>query len=323
MATHPPPAQSDGQGNKRDQKGAAAWLSLLSNLSLTILKFAVGILSGSVSILAEAAHSTTDLLASTLTFYTVRTAERPPDRSHPYGHGKAESLSAFVQGLLLLGAAGYIIFEAVHKLLSHAKPERLGLGMAVMAVSAVVNVFVLRFVLRVGRQSGSQAIQAVAEDHRADIYTACGVLLGLILVRLTGLGFFDPLLALIVSLLILRTSWHLVTGAITPLMDSQLPEEEINRVRRVLDADPNVLSYHQLRTRKSGNTRLVDAHVLMDDHLTLLRSHDLTEQLEDRIREALPDTQVTIHTEPYQAERQHQQEAHDNLLPPLSSRNGH
>ena len=301
-----------------DQKSkrAASLLSLASNAVLTVLKLLVGVVSGSVSILAEAAHSTTDLIASGLTFYSVRQADRPPDRTHPYGHGKVENLSALTEGILLLGVAGYVIYEAIHKLISHARPGSLGLGMAVMAASALANVFVVRVVLRVGKQTNSQALLAVAQDHLADIISAGGVLLGLILVKVTGMGFFDPLMAILVSLLILWTAWHLLRGALLPLMDSQLPSAEVDLVRKVLEEDPNVLAYHKLRTRQAGAARFVDAHILMDDHMTLAQAHEFTEDVEEKVKAVLPNTEVTLHTEPYHAERQHQHEDHDG--PPVA-----
>lgn len=302
----------DTQGQR--QKMTAARLSLLSNLLLTILKVAVGVVTGSVSILAEAAHSLSDLLASGLTFFSVRVSERPPDESHPYGHGKAESLSAMAEAILLLLAALYIIYEAIQKLLSHAKPERVDWGIVVMAVAAIVNVFVVRFMLRVAKATGSQALRADAENHLADIYAAGGVFVGLVLVKVTGLGVFDPALAILVALLIIRVAWGLANGAFSPLMDAQLSVDDLVLVRRVLEDDPSVLAYHKLRTRQSGTARFVDAHVMMDDDLTLAQAHELTEKVEERVREALPNTEVTLHTEPYTAEMRHQQEDHGERL---------
>ncbi len=293
---------------------AAARLSLLSNLLLTLIKIAVGILTHSVSILAEAAHSMSDLLASGLTLVSVRTAELPPDDSHPYGHGKAESLSALAEALLLFLAAGVIIYEAVGKLQENARPERLGWGMGVMALAALVNVFVVRFMFRVAGQTGSQALRADAENHRVDIYAATGVFAGLFLVHVTSWSFFDPILAILVSFLILRTAWTLAREALAPLMDSQLSDEDVAVVRRALDNDPSVLGYHKLRTRQSGSARFVDAHVLMDDDLTLWEAHELTESVEERVREALPNTEVTFHTEPFHAEQRHQEEDHGRRL---------
>jgi len=303
--------QRDTEGQRH--KMGAAQLSLASNLLLTILKIVVGILTGSVSVLAEAAHSMSDLLASGLTYISVRASDQPPDESHPYGHGKAESLSALAEAILLTLAAAIIIYEAIDKLMTHARPKHVGWDIIIMALAAFVNIFVVRVLLNVARQTGSQALKADAENHRADIYAAGGVCLGLLLVKVTGRGIFDPILAILVALLILRAAWLLARESFSPLMDGQLPEADVAVVRRVLDEDPYVLGYHKLRTRHSGVARFVDAHVMMDDNLTLQQAHDLTEDVERRVRDLLPHTEVTLHTEPYHAELQHQRDDHGIL----------
>lgn len=292
-------------------KRKAALLSLYTNLFLMLLKVAVGVLSGSVSVLSEAAHSASDLVASGISVFSVRIADLPPDDLHPYGHGKAESLAALAQALLLLGAAAFIIYEAIGRLLHHAGPQRVEWGMAIMAVSALANVGVVRYMRGVAEATQSQALTADAENHRVDIYTAVGVLTGLLLVRITGRGFFDPLLAIAVAFLIIGATWRLMREAIFTLMDTHLPEADVETVRQVLQNEPSVLGYHKLRTRIAGAIRHVDAHVLMDDELTLVQAHDLTEQVEDHIRAALPNTVVTLHTEPYHAEQRHQTEDHE------------
>jgi cation diffusion facilitator family transporter len=293
-----------------DAKIAAARLSLLSNSLLTVIKLTIGIFTGSVSVISEGAHSLTDVLASGLALYTVRKADLPPDADHPYGHGKMENLSALTQGAFLFGIGGYIIYEAVHHLLKHAGPQRVDWGMGIMAVSATVNIFIVRYVQRTAEATNSASLRATAQDHRADIYTAIGVLIGLILVRVTGNGLFDPLLALGVALVILHGAWGVASEAAHTLLDQQLPAEDIQRIRQVFDSDANVLGYHKLKTRRAGSIRYVDAHVLMDDNLTLLHAHELTEELEASIRAALPQSVATLHTEPFRAEQQHQQQEH-------------
>lgn len=290
------------------EKIAAARLSLLSNSLLTVVKFAIGILTGSVSVISEGAHSLTDVLASSLALYTVRKSDRPPDEDHPYGHGKMENLSALVQGAALFGVGIYIIYEAVHHLLKHDGPQRVDWGMGIMIVSAIVNSFIVRYVQRAAKETASPSLHATARDHRADIYTAIGVLIGLILVRVTGKGFFDPALAIVVAFVVFHGAWEVAHEAAQTLLDRHLPEADIQSVRAIFDSDPHVLAYHKLRTRQAGSTRYVDAHVLMDDNLTLVASHEFTEDLEQKIREALPGGVVTLHTEPYYAERKRQQE---------------
>jgi cation diffusion facilitator family transporter len=216
---------------------------------------------------------------------------------------------------LLFGVAGFVLYEAVEHLITHAAPQRVDWGLGVMAISALMNGFVVRYIMRIARRTESEALRAAAQDHRADIYAAIGVFIGLALVRLTGWSVFDPLLAILVALLILHGAWEVVHGAATTLVDRQLPEEDLARIRQVFESAPSVRAYHKLRTRRVGPIRHVDAHVLMDDNLPLVKAHDLTEQLEAHIREALPNSVVHLHTEPYQAEERHQREEHGGPPP--------
>jgi cation diffusion facilitator family transporter len=295
----------------RRRKTAAAALSVISNTLLVALKSIVGIAFGSVGVLSEAIHSATDLLAAGIAYLSVRASDTPPDAAHPYGHGKIESISGLAEALLIYLAGGFIIVQAVHQLASpgHA-PGKLGIGMAVMAFSALVNIFLSSHLHRVARATESLALEADARHLRTDVLTSCGVLGGLLLVRLTGRAWFDPATALLVAFLVLGAAVKLTRDALQPLMDASLPPEEELAIHQVLDGDARVLGYHKLRTRKSGSQRHADVHVQIDDDCTLVQAHDLTEELEDRIREALPAININIHIEPYYAEMRHQREAH-------------
>lgn len=299
----------------RAEKVAAARLSLLSNALLTVIKLTIGLLTNSIGVLSDGAHSASDVMASGIALYTVREADRPPDEDHPYGHGKMESISALVQALLLFAAGSYIVYEAIQHLQRHEGPHRVDWGMAIMFVSAVVNAFIVRVVSRAAERTESPSLHAAAQDHRADIYTAIGVLIGLVLVRVTGYSIFDPVMALAVAVFIFRGAWHVVRDAMRNLVDRRLPEQDVLTVHRVFDSDPHVLGYHKVRTRMAGSIRHVDAHVMMDDDLTLLHSHQLTEALESKVREALPHSVVTLHTEPFHAECEHQQAEHGGPPP--------
>ena len=179
-----------------------------------------------------------------------------------------------------------------------------------MAFSAIVNIFLSRHLLRVARQTDSLALEADAKHLRTDVVTSIGVAVGLSLAHLTKRAWLDPLTALFVSLLILHTGYKLGHDAMHPLLDARLPVEEEAVIQEILEIHPKVLSYHKLRTRKSGSQRHIDVHVQMDDNHTLLEAHAISEELEDQIRAALADTHINIHIEPYHAELQHQRQAH-------------
>jgi cation diffusion facilitator family transporter len=308
----PQPGSSADRIALRGRKTAAAGLSVLSNTLLVGLKFGVGFWTGSVGVLAEAVHSLADLMAAGIAFISVRVSDAPPDADHPYGHGKVEGISGLAEAALIAVGAIFIVVESLQKLISSHRGATIdvGPGLIVMALSAVVNTVLSAHLIRTARATDSLALEADARHLRSDVFSSLGVFVGLLLVRLTGRGLFDPLTGLVVSLLIVRTAWKLMQEALHPLMDARLPNEEEAAIRGVLDEDPRVLGYHKLRTRKSGSQRHADVHVQVNDHCTLVEAHDLTEELEDRIREALPAIYINIHTEPYEAEMRHQREAH-------------
>lgn len=325
------PADVEGGADLRQRrKRRAALLSIGSNSALVVVKFAVGILSGSVSVLSEAIHSITDLIASVIAFFSVRASDTPPDAEHPYGHGKIESISGLAEAVLILLAAFYIIYEAVSKLLARSShPPHLEAGMIVMGVSALTNLFLSRYLKKVGRETDSPALEADGEHLYTDVVTSAGVFVGLVLTRIWHFAWLDPVAGLAVALLILRTAWKLFRASMKPLLDARLPEAEEKRITNILEGDARVLGYHKLRTRKSGSQRHADVHVMIDDDCTLVQAHDLTEELEDSIRSALPDININIHIEPYHHEMRHQREAHGLRLeeanpkevhsPPLNS----
>ena len=296
---------------ERRRKANAARVSVGCNAALVLLKLTVGLWSGSVGVLSEAMHSATDLLAASIAYLSVRVSDTPPDEDHPYGHGKIESISGLAEALLILLAAILIFYEAIQRLRApNTGVPPIGAGLAVMAFSVVVNVFVSRHLMNVARQTDSLALEADARHLRTDIITSLGVAVGLLLARLTGRARLDAITAIVVAFLILHTGYKLAWDAMHPLLDARLPVEEEAAIQEALETHPGVLSYHKLRTRKSGSQRHADVHVQIDDNCTLVEAHALTEELEDRIRGALAGVNINIHIEPYHAELRHQQEAH-------------
>jgi cation diffusion facilitator family transporter len=310
MSAAPPPKP---QTNTRDNKKiVAARLSIASNATLVLLKLIVGITSGSISILSEGFHSASDLLAAGIALMAVRIADLPPDERHPYGHGKAESLSGLAEALLIFVAAGYIVYEAINKIRAphHATHSSLNIGLLLMAFSAIINTVLSTHLFRIAEQTESLALKADAEHLRTDVITSIGVFVGLLLVRVTENNIFDPLTALVVALFILKTTWNLAKDALNLLLDERLPEGEEGKIRQILDQDSLVLGYHKLRTRKAGAHRYADVHVQIDDNSTLIEAHQITEEIEDKIRAVFPSMSVSIHIEPYHIEMKHQREVH-------------
>lgn len=290
------------------EKIAAARLSVFSNTFLVVLKLAIGLMIGSVAVLSEAIHSATDLIAALIAYFAVRASTVPPDETHPYGHGKVESVSSMAEALLVLGAGVYIVIEAVQALQHDQQNSSLGWGVAVMALSAVVNSVVARRLFTVARRADSIALEADAHHLSIDVWTSIGVVVGLGLVALTGWHWLDPMVGIVVAVFIFLTGWQIARGALLPLLDVRLPQSELQAIVTVLDDDPRILSWHKLRTRKSGAQRHIDVHIQVDDGLSLRDAHELTEELEDQMRDTLPNVEVMIHTEPYEEEQRHHEE---------------
>lgn len=282
----------------------AAGLSIASNATLTLLKLVTGLLTGSVSVVAEAIHSANDLLASLLAYYAIRKAGEPPDAEHQYGHGKYESVSAFIEALLIIGAAVAVAWVALRRLLSgEAAALDHGPALLVMGLSTVVNLLVSAYLFRVARRHDSVALEADAWHLRADVYTSLGVFVALALIWVTGWHIVDPLAALAVAGLIFYQGGRLSWGALQQLVDRSLPPEELALIHDLLaDHEHLFVGYHRLRARKAGRERHLDLHLVTCPQLTVQEAHEVCDHLEREIAERLPESRVVIHVEPCREE---------------------
>jgi len=280
----------------------AAALSVVSNTTLVIAKLAAGLWTGSVSVISEAVHSGLDLAAALIALFSVRRSSQPPDEEHRYGHGKIENLSALVEALLIFVAVGWIVAEALRKLLGGAEVASLGVGFVVMAVSGLVNYAVSEHLFRVGRKADSLALQADALHLRTDVYTSAGVALGLAVIHFTGASVLDPVIALGVAVLILKAAWDLVLKALGPLLDVRLPAQEEQALRDIVESfRDEYVEFHKLRTRKAGPERHIDLHLVVHPDRSLADAHDLADRIEQAIEEHWDRTSVLIHMEPCRA----------------------
>lgn len=282
-----------------DNKVAASGLSIFSNSVLVLLKLAAGFLTGSISIISEAVHSAIDLLASVMTFFSMRASERPPDREHPFGHGKIENITSIAEALLIFVAAVFIVYEAVHKLLAGAFIKAIPLGIGAMLFSAGLNFFVARKLFRVARLTDSAALEADAYHLSVDIYTSLGVLAGLGGVYLFNMAVLDPVVAIILAIFIMKIAWNITSSSLGYIMDRSLPEKELAAIRDIVkESDNRIKGFHKLRTRKAGAQRHVDLHIQVDKNLNVQESHLIASQLEKAISKRLARCRVVVHIEP-------------------------
>lgn len=278
-------------------KVSIARLSIVSNTLLILLKMAVGFISGSVSIISEAIHSSMDLVAAIIAFLSVRVSDNPPDSRHPYGHGKIENISGVIEALLIFIAAIWIIVEALKKLAGEKiEIDSIALGSIVMLISAIVNTIVSRRLYKVARATNSVALEADALHLKTDVYTSLGVSAGLGLILLTGINWLDPIIAILVALFIIKESYNLLKRAFTPLLDTAWSEVEIEELETKLN---NLeVNYHDLRTRVAGNYRFIDIHIQIPEDVSVGKAHKYCDKIENELTKVYENLTVTIHVEP-------------------------
>jgi cation diffusion facilitator family transporter len=281
-------------------KRRAAMLSIASNTLLILLKVMAGAVTGSVALLTEAMHSAIDLIASVVAYASVRKSDEPADESHPYGHEKMENLAAAIEGMLILVGSGVIFFEAARHLIVGAHVDKLGFGIAVLSVSIVVNVVVSTVLGRRARDTDSAALEGDAAHLRTDALTSIGVLVGLVLVQITGAEWLDPVVAMSVAVAIVISGVRILNRSSRVLVDETLPEPEMEAIRdSIVHFGPRgVAGFHKLRARRAGARRLVDMHLQFRAGTTLEDAHKTAHEMQDAIRDRLGDADVLIHLEP-------------------------
>ena len=287
------------------QKTRAALLSIFSNSSLIIFKLFVGIITGSVSVISEAVHSFSDLLASFVAYFSVKKASEPADADHEFGHGKYEDLSGLIEGVLIFLAAVYIVHEAASKIFNSTNIHlETTPGIVVMLISTVVNIFVSRHLFKVGHKTESLALIADGEHLRTDVYTSAGILAALIIIKITGFTILDPIIAILVALIILKVSLELCFRAVKNLLDTSLPKEEKIIIIELLKhyVPGQILDIQKIKTRRSGAERLVELILTVHGNLTIRQGHDLCDKIEKDLMDSVGNIKVTIHLEPCSAE---------------------
>lgn len=282
-----------------NEKIKAARLSIFSNTILTLGKLGVGIHMNSVSVISEAMHSGLDLLAALIAYYSIRESSKPADEHHRYGHGKFENVASVAESLLILGVVVMIVYNAWPRLFKETEIHSLGLGAAVMGISAIVNHFVSRELMRVAKKTESPALAADAWHLRADVYTSLGVFAGIVAIKFTGLTILDPIIAMGISVLILKAAVELIIDSMRSILDVKLPEAEENIIKEALkNYSSQYVEFHDLRTRRSGSQRYVDLHLVVPKEWPISKVHALCEQIEKDICSSLNHLHILIHTEP-------------------------
>lgn len=282
-------------------KKLAASISVLSNLTLIILKLITGFMSGCVSIISEAIHSASDFLASVIALFAVSKSDEPADNDHQFGHGKYEDAAGFIEGGLIILASFYIIYEAGKKLVGGAEPiSNSNLGIIVMLISVIANIAVSAYLFKVAKKTESIAIYSDAEHLRTDVYSSLTVLVGLLVIKYTGLFVIDSLMAVVVAMIIMHAGYKICKDTMNNLLDGSLPVEDLETIENILEnyKTRGVEGIKQIKTRKCGKDKDIIIILHVDGEMTVCFAHELCDKLENEIEASLGHTRITIHIEP-------------------------
>lgn len=284
-----------------------AWLSIAAALVTIGLKTLAWYLTGSVGLLADAAESLVNLVAAIMALVALTVAMKPADKNHHFGHSKAEYFSAAIEGLMIFVAAAFILFSSINRFFNPQDLENVGIGLAVSIVAAVVNGVVGIVLIRAGKKHRSITLTADGKHLMTDVWTSAGVVVGVLLVVLTGWAQLDAIVAFAVGVNILVTGWQLITQSTVGFMDVSLPKADNDRIRAILDTfRSDEIEFHAIRTREAGRRRFMTVHVLVPGTWTVQQGHDLTEDIGEALRAAYPELQIICHVEPIEDPRSYE-----------------
>lgn len=284
----------------RTKLSQVALVVVFTDFLCLLIKVGGGLITSSVSILADAADSFLDFSAALFAFWALRQAALPPDKEHPFGHGKYESLSSLIQGSFIIGTALVILWEAVGRLIGKGEVRLAEVGIGVMVLNMGYKVIITSYLNKKARLHNSLALFATAQMHSSDLYNSLGVLSGLILIRLFHIHLIDPIIAILVSAFIFWKGIGILKEAVAQVVDKAPPEVE-EKIHQLLEEHyPLISGFHKVRVRRVGAELQVDMHLLMPPRLSLEEAHDLSEHIESDIKNLYPSTTVVIHMEPHQ-----------------------
>lgn len=273
-------------------------MAIVSAAALAVMKLVAGFATNSIGLLSTAADSLFDVAISSFNLLSIRIAESPADEGHPFGHGKAENLAGLLQTAVIAVVGGWLLVEAIRRLIRGTRPEHAEWGIAIMVVSAVASWLITRHLRRVGRETDSIVLMADSLHYQTDVWTNGGVVVGLGLLWLTGSGAFDALIGIGVALVILGSAYGLLVRSINDLMDAALPETEQRAIEEIIHRHQFVVDHRDLRTRRAGSQRHVDFTIVACRHLPLGEAHDLVDHVEQEIAATIPGAHVVVHAEP-------------------------
>jgi len=274
---------------------------------LILIKLTIGILSGSVSVLASAIDSVLDLIVSAFNLFAITKAEEPADEEFNYGRGKIEALAAVIEGTVITVSGLYIFYESIRKAIKKETVELLGVSIWVMIASLVLTIGLVIFLNMVAKKTNNLVIRSDALHYKTDIYSNGAILLALVLIKITGIQIIDSIFGVAIAIYIIYSAYSIIKEGVLMLLDVALDKELVEKIQDIIISENGVTDYHFLKTRRSGKTNFVDVHVVMTPDISLVEAHNISDSIEEKIKELdkESDWSITIHLDPYDDSVEH------------------
>ncbi len=283
---------------REQQAQSAARLSLLYNVVQTALKLVGAFMTGSVSLLSEGLHSLSDVLSSFVSFVSVRASSAPPDDDHPYGHGKIDTLAGLSEAIVLFLFAIYTAVISTQKFFKSPEVVKVDVGIYIVLVCTVLGGLIMSYIKRAAKETGSFALQSNVQHLTVDMLTSVGVIVALLVTKFSNWHYADPLFGLLLSLWLGFSSVKMIHRAFDEVIDRHIAPEELAKIKEILASEPELVSYHKLRTRHSGNWHYIDVHIVVPRDWTVVQGHELADRIEKGIERELHPAVCTIHVDP-------------------------
>ncbi len=284
---------------QKNKKTTATVVSISVAIFLTLLKTFFGVMSGSLAIIASAVDSILDIISSSINYYAIKKSEEPPDDKHPFGHGKFESLAAFIQSLIIMLSGGFILYKAYLKIAHNQKVSDLSQGIYTMIISLIVTFVLVLYLKKIAKSENSSVLKADALHYEIDLFTNLGILISLFLIKFTKIHLIDAIISIIISIYIIYEALKLAIDVSKDLLDTEIDPEIKEQILEILNEfDEFHLDFHNLRTRKAGSKMFVDFHLTLCQNISLREAHLITEKIEKTIKNKIENIDVIIHIDP-------------------------
>ncbi len=274
---------------------------------LIIIKLTVGVLSGSISVIASAIDSVLDLIVSAFNLFAITKSEKPADKEFNYGRGKIEALAAVIEGTIITISGFFIFYEAVKKAIENEPTKLLDISIMIMSISIVLTIGLVIFLNYVAKKTNNLVIRSDALHYKTDIYSNGAILIALVLIHFTGIQLIDSIFGGAIAIYIIYSAYEIIKEGVLMLLDIALDKEIVEKIQDIIISENGVTDYHFLKSRKSGKTNFIDVHVVMTPNISLVEAHDISDSIEAKIKELDKDSEwsITIHLDPYDDSIEH------------------